>query len=70
MTDYAYGEVLGFTVVTWNQASGQPDIDTAGMHDDIGTAIADRDSRRAETKARSRRERHEVATVILNWEGP
>lgn len=69
MTDHAYGEVLGFVVVTWNQASGQPGIDTAGMHDDIETAIADRDSRRAETKDLSRGEQHEVATVILNWEG-
>lgn len=64
MPEYAGGEVLGFVVVAWNQASGQPDIDTLGMHDDRETAELERDSRRERTREIGRRERHEVCAVI------
>lgn len=57
------GETLGFTVVTWNQASAQPDIDAPGL-DDWDTACLERDDRRAKTAAVGRGERHEVAAVI------
>jgi hypothetical protein len=61
--EYAGGEVLGFVVVTWNQASGQPDIDAPGL-DDRDTAFIERDERRAQTKAVGRGELHEVAAVV------
>lgn len=63
MGNYAGGEILGFVVVTWNQASGQPDIDAPGL-DDRETADLECAERRAQTKALGRRERHEVAAVI------
>jgi len=63
MAEHAEGEVLGFVVVTFNQASGQPDIDAPGL-DDWDTACLERDDRRAKTKAAGRGERHEVAAVI------
>jgi hypothetical protein len=64
MAEHAEGEILGYVVVTWNQASGWPDIDTAGLHDDRETAELDRDSRRERTAGIGRRELHEVAAVI------
>ena len=48
MAEHAEGEILGFVVVTFNQASGQPDIDAPGL-DDWDTACLERDDRRAKT---------------------
>lgn len=57
-------EPLGYVVVTWNQASGQPDLETCGMHSEPGGAIAERGELRAETARSGRGERHEVCAVI------
>ena len=64
MAEFAEGEVLGFVVVTSNQASGQPDIDTPGLHHERETAELERDDRRRHTASVGRGERHEVAAVI------
>ena len=58
------GDPLGFVVVTWNQVSHQPDIDTPGLHDDRETAELERDSLREQTRAIGRGERHEVCAVV------
>ncbi len=64
MTETLSGEVLGYVVVDWNQASGQPDVDTAGLYLDRESADADAVDRQAETDRIGRKERHTVAAVI------
>lgn len=55
---------LGYVIVDWNQASGRPDVDTAGLYTTREDAAADAAHRQAETDRIGRRERHTVAAVI------
>lgn len=64
MADTATGQILGYVVVDWNQASHQPDVDTAGLYTTREDADADAVARQAETDAVGRLERHTVAAVI------
>ena len=57
-------DALGYVVVTWNQASGRPDLETCGMYSDIDDADAERDALTSETQSAGRGERHEVCAVV------
>jgi len=58
-------ERLGFVVVTFNQASHQPDIDTgSALYCEIETARLELAERRAATARVGRGERHVIAEVI------
>ena len=58
-------ERLGYVVVTFNQASHQPDIDTgSALHCELETARLELAERRAATAAVGRGERHVIAEVI------
>ncbi len=64
MPETLTGEVLGYVVVDWNQASHQPDVDTTGLYLDRESAASDAVERQAETDRIGRGERHTVAAVI------
>jgi hypothetical protein len=64
MTETLSGDVLGYVVVDWNQASGQPDVDTNGLYTTREDAESDAVYRQAETDRIGRGERHTVAAVI------
>lgn len=56
---------LGYVVITFNQASGQPGLSTGtDLHADLEDAVHARDWERAETARIGRRERHVIAEVI------
>lgn len=57
-------ERLGFVVVTFNQASGQPELDYPDLYDGITDAMCERDRKREDTATTGRRERHVIAEVI------
>ncbi|GII88238.1 hypothetical protein Ssi03_62280 [Sphaerisporangium siamense] len=57
------GEPLGYVVVTYNQASGQPELTGYGMSD-LEAARAERDEEQVQTEAVGRGERHIVAAVV------
>lgn len=54
---------LGYVVVTFNQASHQPGLNTGADLTDLETAVTQRDEERAETARYGRREVHVVAEV-------
>ena len=56
--------LLGYVVVTFNQASHQPELDYADLHTNVDDAVAERDAKAAETAQIHRRERHVVAMVL------
>ena len=59
MTDH-----LGYAVVTFNQASGQPGLNPgADLYADLEDAVHARDWERAETARAGRRERYVIAEV-------
>jgi hypothetical protein len=59
------GNSLGYVVVSFNQASGQPGLDTgADLHASLEDAVNARDWERAETARIGRRERHVIAEVV------
>lgn len=52
-------------MVTFNQASGQPGLNTgADLHADLEDAVHARDWEQAETARIGRRERHVIAEVV------
>jgi hypothetical protein len=56
---------LGYVVVTFNQASGQPGLPVAAdLHSQLEDAVSARDWERAETARVGRRETHVVAEVF------
>ena len=55
---------IGYIVVVWNQASGQPSVILNSDTDDLGVATADAAAERAKTAAIGRRELYAVAEVI------
>ena len=57
-------EHLGFVVVTFNQASHQPELDYSDLHADLESAKWERDDKRVRTMQAGRRERHVVAEVV------
>lgn len=63
-TATATGRVLGYVVVDWSQASGAPDVDTAGLYTTQEDAEHDATDRQAETHRVGRAEWHSVAAVI------
>ena len=58
------GERLGFVVVTFNQAGGQPGLDYPDLHAGITDAMCERDRKREDTATAGRAERHVIAEVI------
>jgi hypothetical protein len=60
----AESDRLGFVVVTFNQASGQPELDYPDLHAGITDAMCERDGKREETATTGRGERHVIAEVI------
>ncbi len=62
-------EPVGYVVVVWNQASGQPSVVLNSDTDNLGVATADAVAERARTARVGRRERYAVAEVIP-IEGP
>lgn len=66
MAEYAEGEVVGFVVVTWNQASGWPTLDdNAGeLYDNRQDAEEQAARMTAETAAVGRGETHRALPVI------
>lgn len=55
---------LGYVVITFNQASRQPDLNPgASLHSDLEDAVNARDWERAETARTGRQERHVIAEV-------
>lgn len=64
MREYDEGYRLGYVVVTWNQASGQPDISYRDIHHRRVDAGRERDHLREETTKAGRRERHTIAVLI------
>lgn len=64
MREYDEGYRLGYVVVTWNQASGQPDIDHSDLHWSLTGAKDERDYRREQTAKVGRGERHTIAVLI------
>jgi hypothetical protein len=55
---------LGYVVVTFNQASCQPELNLGADLTDMETAIRQRDMEQAETAKAGRHERHVVAEVF------
>jgi hypothetical protein len=55
---------IGYVVVTWNQASYEPEIDPAGLYDTIEAAKHDVARLAAYTAKVGRRERHTIAQVV------
>jgi hypothetical protein len=55
---------LGFVVVTYNQASRQPELDYSDIHADIGTARDEQAAKREATARVGRGETHELAELI------
>lgn len=60
----AEGERIGFVVVTYNQASGQPELDYPDLHEGITDALCERDGKREDTATTGRGERHVIAEVV------
>lgn len=56
-------DVLGYVVVTWNQASYQPEVD-GPMHDDLEWAREVAAMERKKTAESGRCERHTVHAVV------
>lgn len=55
-----------FTVVTFNQASGAPELEPgAGLHNTWDDAAEERDADRVRTAGYGRREQHYVARVTI-----
>ena len=55
---------LGFVVVEWNQASGQPeDLSSTILHPDLADAHWERDLKVDEARENGRRERYMVCAV-------
>src|SRR5260370_1295224 len=63
---------VGYVVVTWNQASHQPDLNSgwASLHADPAGAAEERDDLRADTASVGRGERHDVCVVTKYLCGP
>jgi hypothetical protein len=56
---------LGYVVVSYNQASGWPGLNTgADLHADLQDAVNARDWERAETAKLGRHEQHVIAEVV------
>ena len=55
---------LGFVVVSFNQASGEPYLEYRDLHQGFTDALVERDRLREETATTGRRERHVVAGVF------
>jgi hypothetical protein len=55
---------LGYIVVTYNQASGWPQLDYPDLHQDLETAHAELEWKQQETAKIGRRETHEVCVVL------
>jgi hypothetical protein len=56
---------IGYTVVTWPQTDGSPDIEFGtGLLFELDQALALRDEVREDTERAGRSERHEVAEVV------
>jgi hypothetical protein len=64
MPKTATGEILGYVVVDWNQTSGYPDVDTAGLYTTQGAAEDEAAYRQTETDRIGRSEHHTIAAVI------
>ena len=65
MPEHAEGRVVGYVIVEWNQASGQPDLDVApSLHDDREWAEKIRAEMEAENRASRRWEIYRVCAVI------
>lgn len=57
-------DVLGYVVVEWNQASHQPDLGFAVLHDDLEWACEERQRQHDDNRSRGRRERYTVHAVM------
>jgi hypothetical protein len=57
-------ERIGYVVVTWNQASGWPELDYSDLHAYRDDAERERDSKREQTASSGRGEMHKVAEVV------
>jgi hypothetical protein len=55
---------LGYVVVTFNQASGQPQLDYPDLHSTVEFAGWELKAKREETARVGRGERHVIAEVI------
>jgi hypothetical protein len=64
MTDLTGPERVGYVVVCWNQASGQPDVVEWTFSHTRESAERDRDRERAITANVGRRETYAVAEVV------
>lgn len=67
MAEFAEGEVVGYVVVTWNQASGWPTLDdNAGeLYDDKAEAESRAGEMTKETQSVGRGERHLALAVVM-----
>ena len=54
---------LGYCVVSFNQASGQPEFDLPDLHQDRESARWELDEKEAETARNGRRETHVIAVL-------
>ncbi|WP_326646076.1 hypothetical protein OG884_15605 [Streptosporangium sp. NBC_01755] len=52
-----------YLVITYNQASHQPELGSWSLYTDLDDAQAERDDQQAQTDAVGRRDRHVVAEV-------
>ena len=57
------GDILGYCVVTFNQASGQPEFDLPDLHHDRESARWELEAKEAETAASGRGETHMIAVL-------
>lgn len=64
MREYDEGYRLGYVVVTWNQASGQPSIDDGDIYDRLDEVEGALDDCREEAARVGRRERHTIAVLV------
>lgn len=55
---------IGYVVVTYNQASGRPELDYSDIHADLEDAGNERDWKADATAAVGRGERHVVAEIV------
>jgi hypothetical protein len=58
------GDHLGYAVVTFNQASHQPELNYSDLHPDVEQATWELEAKREETAKVGRGERHVIAEVI------
>lgn len=58
------GNSLGFVVVSFNQASHQPELNYSDIHPDVESAGWERDSKREATERVGRGETHVIAEVF------